>query len=150
MSKLDKFKTGKYANAIKQGYRSGLEVDICRRFAAMGVPFEYEKEKWNYTVPESSHTYTVDLRLPKINKSFMYLELKGYLDLASRKKYAQIQRCNPTKDLRFVFSNPNTPIRKGSKTTYAMWAEQLGFPWCGAKYIPDEWIKEIELTTYLT
>lgn len=40
-----------------------------------------------------------------------------------------------------MFSNANARIAKGSKTTYAMWADKQGFQWAH-KTIPDEWLSE--------
>ncbi len=83
--------------------------------------------------------------------NFIYLECKGGpnprmhnpgLDLATRKKMILVKEQHSGIDIRFVFENPNLKLRKGSKTTYAMWAEKNGFKWCGP-IIPKEWFLEM-------
>ena len=49
-------------------------------------------------------------------------------------------------DIRFVFSNPNTKIYKGSKTTVAQWCEKYNFKYA-TKYIPTAWLKEGKKST---
>jgi hypothetical protein len=49
---------------------------------------------------------------------------------------------NPDKDIRFLFANAENPIKKGSKTTYGMWAEKNGFKYADGVEIPKEWIDE--------
>ena len=51
-----------------------------------------------------------------------------------------IKKQYPELDIRFVFMNANNKIYKGSKTTYAMWANKHGFEWA-EKNIPEEWLK---------
>ena len=48
----------------------------------------------------------------------------------------------PDMDLRFVFTNSKGKIRKGSKTTYAMWCNKYGFQYAD-KLIPASWFKEL-------
>lgn len=48
---------------------------------------------------------------------------------------------HPDLDIRFVFSNANARIAKNSGTTYAMWAEKLGFKWAHRE-IPAAWLTE--------
>ena len=93
-------------------------------FAKLPDNAVYEPEKWKYNIPASTHTYTVDLFLPKINT---YVELKGVLDLATRKRMVLIRDQNPDKKIVFVFQNANNKISKNSSTTYRMWAEKNGF-----------------------
>lgn len=50
----------------------------------------------------------------------------------------------PALDIRFIFSNANAKIAKGSKTTYAMWAAKNGFPYAH-KVAPIEWLTEFPL-----
>jgi len=40
-----------------------------------------------------------------------------------------------------VFTNSNTKINKGSKTTYGMWCSKNGFLYAD-KLIPKEWLNE--------
>ena len=47
-------------------------------------------------------------------------------------------------DIRCVFTNANSKIKKGSKTSYADWCERHGFLYAN-KFIPDEWLEEPEV-----
>ena len=99
------------------------------------VPFDYEKERIKYHVAKD-HAYTPDFKLG----NGVYLEIKGQFLSNDRMKHITVKDQHPDLDIRFVFDNPNKPINKGSKTTYAMWCEKHGFLWCG-KEIPKEWLK---------
>lgn len=114
-------------------YRSGLERLVARGLEARGVPFEYEPATLSYTIEAK---YLMDFRLP----NGVIVEAKGYFPSEDRRKMRRVKECNPGLDIRLVFSKPHTPISKGSKTTYAMWAEKHGFPWAAAE-VPKEWTK---------
>jgi hypothetical protein len=43
-----------------------------------------------------------------------------------------------------VFQNANAKIYKGSKTTYAKWAEDHDFKWADKGIVPASWIKELK------
>lgn len=120
--------------AHRLGYRSGLEVKVATKLQESGVEFGYETTKIKYVVPESVHTYTPDFTFP----NGLIVETKGYWDAADRKKHLLIKGQYPDLDLRFVFSNASTKIRKGSKTSYGDWATKNGFVWA-EKTIPESW-----------
>ena len=121
--------------AIKNGYRSGLEDVISKDLKDRGVDFGYETVKINWKLVENK-TYTPDFILP----NGIIIESKGRFILDDRKKHLKVREQNPNLDIRFVFSNSRNKIRKGSKTTYAMWCEKNNFLYAD-KRIPDEWIK---------
>ena len=121
--------------AIKNGYRSGLEDVISKDLKDRGVDFGYETVKINWKLVENK-TYTPDFILP----NGIIIESKGRFVLDDRKKHLKVREQNPELDIRFVFSNSRNKIRKGSKTTYAMWCEKNNFLYAD-KRIPDEWIK---------
>ncbi len=121
--------------AIKNGYRSGLEDVISEDLKKRGVDFGYETVKINWKLVENK-TYTPDFILP----NGIIIESKGRFVLDDRKKHLKVREQNPDLDIRFVFSNSRNKIRKGSKTTYAMWCEKNNFLYAD-KRIPDEWIK---------
>jgi hypothetical protein len=125
------------AHALKNGYRSGLEEEICRQLDAKGVVYEYEKSKIKYIKPASEHQYTPDIVLD----NGLVIELKGRFLVADRKKHMLIKRQQPHLDIRFVFSNSKQRLSKASRTTYAQWCEKYGFLYSD-KEIPDSWIKE--------
>lgn len=128
-------------------YKSPLEEQTAKQLDDDYTKFEYEPDKLPYTIPETEHTYTPDFKIEKIFGDIMYLECKGAgprygLTLDTRKKMLYVKFKYPNLDIRFVFQNPYFKINKGSKTTYAMWAEKNGFKWCGST-IPKEWLKEM-------
>lgn len=120
-------------------YRSGLEERVAAQLKVAGVDASYEDKlcKLSYTSPSSPHTYLPDFILP----NGVIIETKGMLDLADRKKHILIAEQYPSLDLRFVFSNSNAKIRKGSPTSYADWCNANGF-WYADKLIPQAWLDE--------
>lgn len=122
--------------AIKAGYRSGLEESIAKQLEQLGVPVEYEKFKIKYRV-EEDRTYTPDWRF----ENGVIVETKGRFTAQDRKKHLLVKAQYPELDLRFVFSNSNAKLSKGSKTTYAAWCEKNGFQYAD-RLIPEEWVKE--------
>lgn len=128
--------------AYLKGYRSGLEEYIAKQIEEAGKPVLYEQpeDKITYTVPERQATYSPDFKLPK-KGGFFFCETKGIFDVQDRQKHLHIQAQHPDIDIRFVFSNQNQKIYKGSPTTYAMWCEKHGFRFSN-KTIPDEWLTE--------
>jgi hypothetical protein len=124
-------------HAIKNGFRSGLEETIANQLTAKNIPYEYEEKKntVKYIIPVSNHAYLPDFKLP----NGIIVETKGRFVLADRKKHTLIKEQHPELDIRFVFSNSNAKLSKGSKTTYAMWCDKLGIKYAD-KAIPDSWI----------
>ncbi len=120
-----------------EGYRSGLEEKTAADLKSRGLDCPYEPYKIKYFKPETMHTYTPDFELP----NGILIETKGRLIIDDRKKHILIKRQRPELDIRFVFEYAKGKIRKGSKTTYSMWAEKEGFKWA-EKTIPQEWIDE--------
>ena len=119
-----------------RGFRSGLESKVQEQLEAEGVEHEYEKTKVSYSIPESQHKYTPDFFLTKTG---IYVEVKGLFELADRKKHLLIKEQHPDLDIRFLFQRSASPIRKGSKTTYADWCNANGFIYAD-KVIPQEWL----------
>jgi len=112
-----------------------LEEKIAEQFRKRGLgDGEYEKTKLSYTVPASNHTYKPDFKL----RDGLFVETKGFFEPKDRKKHLDVRASNPKIEIRFVFSRSANPIRKGSKTTYAMWCEKHGFVYAD-KLIPEEW-----------
>jgi hypothetical protein len=50
-----------------------------------------------------------------------------------------IKEQHPDLDIRLLFQNAYNKIRKGSKTTYAMWCEKKGILYAH-KQIPKQWL----------
>lgn len=120
------------------GYRSGLERRLASELKRQGITFEYETLKIPFLWPARKTTYTPDFILP----NGIMVEAKGWpFEPKDRQKHVLIKEQHPHLDIRFVFQKANTPIRKGSKTTYAIWADKHGFKW--AEYsIPPSWLTE--------
>src|SRR3546814_2796560 len=64
-----------------------------------------------------------------------------YTTLFRSRKHELIKAQHPGLDIRFVFSRSKSPIRKGSKTTYADWCAKRGIPFAD-KLVPQEWAEE--------
>lgn len=125
------------ANAIKHGYRSGFEHKVSDQLKENKIKFEYETTVIDYIKPETRHTYTIDFTLP----NGILVETKGRWVLEDRKKHLLIKKQHPELDIRMVFQSSKTKIRKGSKTTYAMYCDKHDIPWA-EKVIPESWLKE--------
>ena len=125
------------ANAIKHGYRSGFEHTVADQLSEAKINFEYETTVINYFKPETNHTYTIDFTLP----NGILVETKGRWVLEDRKKHLLIKKQHPELDIRMVFQNPNGKIRKGSKTTYAIFCDKHEIKWA-SKTIPTAWYEE--------
>jgi hypothetical protein len=120
----------------KYGFRSGLEEKVGEQLKKLYGSVEYETEKIKYTINEV-RTYTPDFKLP----NGIIIETKGRFTPDDRKKHLLIKEQYPDLDIRFVFSNSNNKIRKGSKTSYADWCSKNGFLFAD-KLIPEEWLRE--------
>lgn len=129
---------------LKHGFRSGLEDATAVNLEARGVSFTYENEKLPYVIPETRHTYTPDFHLKSLLPGVkdIIVETKGKFEPADRKKHIFVRAANPNRDIRFLFNRSKSPIRKGSKTTYAMWCEENGFKYAD-KVVPQEWLEEL-------
>ena len=133
MAKQNNFRSA----AVAAGYRSGLEEKVGTLLEEQGCVAIYEPFKIAYTIPASSHTYTPDYELP----NGIIVETKGRFVLEDRKKHLLVKKQHPDLDIRFVFGNAKSKLRKGSPTTYATWCEKNGFLYA-SKVVPEEWIKE--------
>ena len=114
-------------------FRSKLEENIANLLDGLGVSFQYESEKLDYTI---EHTYTPDFVLP----NYTYIEAKGYWSPEDRRKILNVKKSNPEIDLRMVFQAPFNTISKKSKTTYAKWCERHDIPWTSWQNIPLDWL----------
>lgn len=121
----------------KHGWRSGLEEKTGAHLDEHGVGFEYEKLTLRYEVPSRVAKYTPDYVL----ENGIIIETKGLWDTADRQKMALVLEQYPELDIRMVFSRSSTKIRKGSKTSYAMWCNKHGILFAD-KLPPLEWLLE--------
>src|SRR5210317_124984 len=124
------------SNAIRHGYRSGLEHVVKDSLNQRKCDAQYEcfKIEWEDLMYRK---YTPDFLLP----NGIIIETKGRFTPADRMKHLAIQKQHPNLDIRFVFSNSKSKLRKGAKTTYADWCDKNGFLYAD-KDVPQEWLDE--------
>lgn len=115
-------------------FRSKFEETVFKTAIKNNCAVEYEPIKIPYTL---FLNYIGDFRLP----NGIIVETKGYFPSRDQVKMKAVKASNPGLDIRFVFMNAKTSIRKGSKTTYGDWANKNGFPF-SEKSIPLEWWQE--------
>ena len=122
------------------GFRSGLEDRVSKQITEAGLELLYETDKIGYVVPARDAKYTPDFKLPKPG-GFFYVETKGIWTVQDRAKHLLIQKQFPDLDIRFVFSNQNAKLYKGSPTSYALYCEKHNFQYAN-KVIPEAWLTE--------
>lgn len=103
----------------------------------LGIDYGYEDRKISFVEPAKNRKYTPDFSLP----NGIIIETKGIFSSDDRKKHLLIKEQHPELDIRFVFSNANAKIYKGSKTRHRDWCEKNGFKW-SHRHIPKEWLAE--------
>ena len=127
--KLKLFKTD---HAFRSGFEKAVALDLEERRHS----YEFESIWIPYTVPEQKRRYLPDFIL----KNGIIIECKGRFLSKDRSKMLLVREQNPDLDIRFVFQNPKVSIRKGSKTTVAMWCDKNNFLWAD-KVVPRGWLK---------
>jgi len=125
-----------YRDALRHGYKSGLEFKISMALDTIRYQYDYESIKIEWE-DLTYRTYTPDFIL----KNGVIIETKGRFITSDRKKHLAIKQQHPKLDIRFVFTNSNVKIYKGSKTSYAMWCIRHGFRYYD-RIIPEDWLKE--------
>ena len=128
---------------LRARYRSKLEERVAKQLTDSGLEFSYESLKINYTVPQRPAKYTPDFIVGST-----IIEAKGrFRTAADRQKLLLVKEQYPELDLRLLFQNANLPIYKGSKTTYAQWAETNGFTYADKGIVPQSWLTELKAQT---
>lgn len=116
----------------KQTFRSGFEERIASQLRRCGIKYTYESLVIEY---KRLSTYTPDFILP----NGIIIETKGRWVTEDRSKHLLIKEQHPDLDIRLLFQNAYNKIRKGSKTTYAMWCEKKGILYAH-KQVPKSWL----------
>ena len=129
-------------HALKCGYRSGLEVDLAQQIESCGLPVLYETEKVSFTWPQRPSTYCPDFKIVTKDGGFFYVEGKGIFSAQDRHKHLLVKEQTGI-EVRFVFSNSNAKLYRGSPTSYADWCRQHGFQFAH-RTIPETWLSEGE------
>ena len=122
--------------AIKYGYRSGLEHKISMALDIINYEYGYESIKIEWE-DLAYRTYTPDFIL----KNGIIIETKGRFLTTDRRKHLCIKKQHPKLDIRFVFTNSRSKLSKGAKSTYAEWCIKHGFRYYD-RIIPEDWLKE--------
>ena len=122
--------------AIKYGYRSGLEHKLSEYLDSLKHEYNYESIKIEWE-DLTYRTYTPDFIL----SNGIIVETKGRFVTADRKKHLCIQKQHPSLDIRFVFTNSRNKLSKGAKSTYGQWCIKHGFRYYD-RIIPKDWLKE--------
>lgn len=122
--------------AIKHGYRSGLEHTVLKSLNDRKCNAQYEclKVEWEDL---KYRTYTPDFLLP----NGILIETKGRFTPEDRMKHLAIKKQHPELDIRFVFTNSRAKLRKGAKSSYADWCNKNGFTYAD-KDVPQSWLDE--------
>ncbi len=125
-----------YRNALKHGYRSGLEHRISDFLIKCKNKFAYESIKIEWE-DLCYRTYTPDFIL----ENGVIIETKGRFLAIDRRKHLAIQKQHPKLDIRFVFTNSKSKLYKGAKSTYGQWCTKNNFRYYD-RIIPEDWLKE--------
>jgi|TARA_R110000744_G_C19365700_1_gene561871 hypothetical protein len=130
------------AAARKNGYRSGLEHSTAEYLKAANIGFLYESMKIEWE-DLAYRTYTPDFILP----NGLIIETKGLFTAADRRKHQYIKKQHPLLDIRFVFANSRSKLRKGAKSSYGDWCYRYGFLYA-TRIIPEPWLSEKGTNTH--
>ena len=122
--------------AIKYGYRSGLEHKISMALDTINYSYDYESIKIEWE-DLAYRTYTPDFIL----YNGIIIETKGRFMAADRRKHLAIKKQHPKLDIRFVFTNSGSKLSKGAKSSYAQWCIKHDFRYYD-RIIPEDWLKE--------
>ena len=122
--------------AIKNGYRSGLELKVSMALDTIRYKYQYESIKIEWE-DLAYRTYTPDFIL----NNGIIIETKGRFLASDRRKHLAIQKQHPHLDIRFVFENSRNKLRKGAKSNYGEWCIKYGFRYYD-RIIPEDWLKE--------
>jgi hypothetical protein len=108
---------------------------------ASGISYVYEAVKVFFVPPAKTRSKTWDWLITNKSGYTWVAETKGYWPRATRLKETEAIKQNPNVDVRYIFQRANTPIGKGSKTTYAKWCDKHDILWAEGT-IPLAWLDE--------
>jgi Phage endonuclease I len=134
---------------VEARYRSRLEKKVADQLDDAGIPYDYESQWVRYIVPAREAKYLPDFT---IRNTKILIEAKGRFGgfrsdssgAQERQKLILLKEQHPDLDIRIVFQDAKKPIYKGSKTTYAKWADDHGFTWADKGVVPAAWIRELK------
>jgi len=147
------FKSKVRKEAVKAGFRSGLEYTVSKILDENNIEWEYEAIKLDYqestthkklkckecgcTSILQEKRYTPDFVLVKTGK---VLEVKGRFVMSDRKKILAVLRDNPDLNFTMVFQNHRAKISRNSKFTYMTWCNKYGIDWVSVDNL-GMWLK---------
>lgn len=127
-----------YATTLREtGFRSKYEGQVSESLSSRAPDAKYEAVRIPYQVIRNTF-YVPDWILPK---QAIVLEAKGWFRPADRTKMLLLKQQYPALDIRLVLQTPQKRLTSKSRTTYAAWCEQHGFPWCKGPELPPDWLK---------
>ena len=118
----------------RKGFRSEFERGIALWLIKNNITYGYETMYLEYQ-PRIKR-YTPDFYL---SKQDIFVEAKGFWDLADRQKHLLVKEQNKKFDIRLLFVNSKNKLNKSSKTTYGEWCDKHGILWA-EKTIPKKWL----------
>jgi len=118
----------------RKGFRSEFERGIALWLIKNNIIYEYETMYLEYQ-PRIKR-YTPDFYL---SKQDIFVEAKGFWDLADRQKHLLVKEQNKKFDIRLLFVNARNKLNKSSKTTYGEWCDKHDILWA-EKTIPKKWL----------
>ncbi len=104
-------------------YRSNFERSVAAYLKKKKIKYGYETTKFPFVQPAKKRVYIPDFEL-----NGCFIECKGKLTKEDRDKLLWAREQNPDMRLFLVFMRGRNPIRKGSSTTYMMWAAENNIP----------------------
>jgi hypothetical protein len=139
-------------------YRSGAEVVFSQWLDQRGIEYEYEQHVLKYLSSVTKgicnkcdsrdvgqqRTYTPDFYFPKFD---FFIEVKGRLDSATRKKMRDVRRENPDVDVRLLLMADNK-ITPRKPERYSDWCKKFDYQYC-IKFPPDAWFEKETLNVHL-
>ena len=126
---------------VKTRFRSGFEEKLAKEIEDAGLPVKYETLRPQLRLAGEEQHLLPDFEITTAGGKHFLIEAKGYFDTQARNKMILVRQQHPDLDIRLVFQNANSPIYRGSPTSYRAWAERHGFPYAH-KSIPPEWLTE--------
>lgn len=116
---MDWLKRKRAASTSERDRRSKFEEQFERQLQVLGLEYAYEKSVAYFVPPVRRRHKTWDWTITLESGKQIIIETKGWWQPAARLAEIEAIAQNPDLDVRYVFQNSRTKIRKGSKTTYA-------------------------------
>lgn len=113
--------------------RSGLEATVEAVLATSTLKYNYEDTTLTYLQPQVSRRYLPDFRLNLTGITEVFLEVKGILTSADRKKLRLIREQHPSLLVILIFGNAKNKLNKKSPTQYWQWCDRYDILWVDVK-----------------